>query len=161
MVFERKNTYWQLAQNPGRPLSYQPEELYNKAREYMQYLFDNPIDTVVVSNREAVHVDKYRPATIQGFCVYIGISSSAFYEYEKRNEFLEIIARIRDLFFSQKIEGAAAGIFDGNIVARELKLFDSQPVALPNININIQLPDNDKHRLEENNTIQVDAEEID
>ena len=45
---------------------------------------------------------------------------------ESSKDFIEVLTRIDDLFYSFKFEGAAAGILNANIIARDLGLKDAK-----------------------------------
>ena len=114
MAFKQGNTYWKLAKGftPGTEKKYAPDELWVKAVEYFKWVEDN----------------KMRAMTITEFCVFAGITSQTFFNYEKEQAYFDITARIRDIIYSQKFTGAAAGLLESNIIARELGLADKQEI---------------------------------
>ncbi|WP_321338770.1 terminase small subunit [uncultured Cohaesibacter sp.] len=58
-----------------------------------------------------------------GLYVFLGITRQTWDSYKDRGEdFLTIITRVEDIIWDQKFTGAAAGILNGNIIARELPL---------------------------------------
>lgn len=134
MAAPKENEYWRMRINVGPPRVFgNPEELAEVLNAYFEWIEENPIkETQLIkyktfSGDEAVKVFKRpipRAMTIQGFCAFAGIASKTLYEYEKLQGFSEIIARAREIFYGQKIEGAAAGIFNASIIARELGLAD-------------------------------------
>lgn len=122
------NEFWKLA-DWGKPKSYEPIELWDTFREYVQDTQDtkwykNEAIKGGDSAGQIVAIPTERPFTIQGFCVYAEIASSTFYLYEKQEAYSEIISRIRDVIYTQKFEGAAVGAFNANIIARDLGLKD-------------------------------------
>lgn len=130
--FEIGNRLWELAENAGRPLAYgNAGELWSYACEYFVWCELNPLSELQFHGKDAVEcvVPKMRAMTLQGLCVFLGISNQNFYEYEKRSEFSEIISRIRGVIYCQKFEGAAAGLLNGNLISRELGLTDKQDVT--------------------------------
>ncbi len=55
--------------------------------------------------------------------LFLGIIRQTWDSYKDRGEdFLTIITRVEDIIWDQKFTGAAAGILNGNIIARELPL---------------------------------------
>jgi len=60
--------------------------------------------------------------TLQGFCAFTGLSMVTLYEYDKQDGYTNIIAQAREVMYGQKLEGAAAGLFNASIIARELGL---------------------------------------
>lgn len=129
MAFKQGNTYWKLAKGftPGTEKKYTPDELWVKAVEYFKWVEDNPLlEEKVFGTGFKDTVNKMRAMTITGFCVFAGITSQTFFNYEKEQAYLDITARIRDIIYSQKFTGAAAGLLESNIIARELGLADKQ-----------------------------------
>lgn len=117
---------------PWAEKKYTPLALLEKAIEYLKWCKDNPLkEEMVFGSGFRTEVNKMRAPTIRGFCVYADISSITFFNYENdksNTEYLNITSRIRDLFYAPKLEGAAAGLLNANIIARELGLTDKQEV---------------------------------
>lgn len=134
---------------PGQPRAYQPDELLEKANEYFEWCIENPFyESQVIrgpfkkkdsKNRETTvshdfaQVPRMRPMTIEGFCNYAGIVVKTFHNYEKYGQdgehdeaYLQVTRRIRQIIENQQLEGAAAGFFQQNIIARKLGLADKR-----------------------------------
>lgn len=129
MAAPKGNTYWKLAKGfaEGNEKKYSKNELWTKAIEYMEWLEKYPLkEQKAFGNGKKVTVNKMRAATITGFCIYAGISTTTFDNYSKDQAYLGITSRIKELFFSQKFEGAAADLLNSNIIARELGLADAK-----------------------------------
>lgn len=132
MAAPKGNDYWRYRIRTGAPRSFEtPEDLAQAFNDYFEDIEKNPIyerqlmKTKVDRDSEEVKVYKRplpRAMTIQGFCAFTGIASSVLYEYEKREGFAEIVAQAREVMIGQKLEGAAAGVFNPSIIARELGL---------------------------------------
>lgn len=123
MAAPEGNQYWKLAHNWKKPVKLKPEEILPKAIDYLTWCTSNPlIEEKAFGTGYMAKMNKIRAATIQGFCFYCNMSIQTWYEYEKQEAYSEIITRVKSMFFSQKFEGAAAGLLDGNIIARELGL---------------------------------------
>jgi DNA-packaging protein gp3 len=74
-----------------------------------------------------VKVPKMRAMTIAGLCLHIGITHETWCQYRKRDEaFSEVTATIDSIIRTQKFEGAAADLFNANIISRDLGLVDRQ-----------------------------------
>jgi len=78
--------------------------------------------------------------SISGFVTFAAMDLSTWYEYESLPQYTQVTSRIRQMFFSQKFEGAASGLLESNIIARELGLSEKQEVTNTKIQINIALP---------------------
>ena len=123
MPAPKGNTYWKLAHDWKKPKAYQPEELLQKALEYLDWLEKNPLyEDKVFSTGKRMKVKKMRAPTIEGFTVYANICHKTWDNYMNNETYLRIIKRIKNTFYSLKIEGTAAGFFNPLIIIRELGL---------------------------------------
>jgi hypothetical protein len=121
--FKKGNQLWRMNQNIGRkPLFKTPEELWEKAIQYFQYIDDNPILKTDFKGKEneIVKYDLQRPYTWQGFYVFLGVKDLE--HYKTKAVFSEILTHIGNIIYSQKYEGASVGIFNHAIIARDLGL---------------------------------------
>lgn len=119
------NQYWKLAHNFRKPKKYQPQELLDKAVEYAKWCEANPLkEEKVFGTGVRMTVNKMRAMTIQGFCLFANMTMPTWQDYEKQEAYSSIIAHVKAIFFSQKLEGAAADLLNPNIIARELGLID-------------------------------------
>jgi hypothetical protein len=124
------NQYWKLGHDMGKPKKYKPDEILKKAQEYALWCEENPLyELKVFGTGFKSQIPKMRAMTIEGFCLFCNMAKSTFYEYEKEKDYSNIIARVKDLFYSQKFEGAAAEFLNANIIARELGLSDKQELT--------------------------------
>lgn len=76
-----------------------------------------------------------RPMTISGLCVFLNISRETWYNYKKNAEYFDIVKSIDDVMFEQKFAGAAVGLFNANIIARDLGLTDKQEIKMDNAQV--------------------------
>lgn len=114
----------------GRPPLYEdPNDLWADACEYFEYVEANPLmeDKVVTAGGIATHepVAKMRAMSLCGLCVFLKIAQDTFRNYRERDGFLEVTKMIDDILYSQKFEGASAGLLNANIIARDLGLADN------------------------------------
>jgi len=110
--------------------------MWKAACEYFKYIDDNPI--VIQDNKGTKNVNEVefkRPYTLQGLCLYLDVNTIYFNRFEEErksentkeaNDFCKIITRIRETIYNQKFEGAAIGIFQHNIIARDLGLIEKR-----------------------------------
>lgn len=125
MAAPKKNTYWKLAKGfaAGVDRKYTPVELWEIALNYFDWVDNNPLkEDKVFGTGARMKVNKMRAMTIRGFCLYAGISTQTFNNYSNEDEYTDVISHIRDIIYVYKFEGAAAGLLDVNIIARELGL---------------------------------------
>lgn len=133
MAAPKGNEYWRNRIRTGPPRRFEtPADLAQAFNDYFEDLESSPLtEAVLIKVKEGLNekVKTFkrplpRCMTLQGFCAFTGLASSALYEYETREGYKEIVAQAREVMFGQKIEGAAAGLFNPSIIARELGLTD-------------------------------------
>lgn len=139
------NKHWMFRVRTGAPRVFADKEEFAEAlNDYFTYVIQNPLKEAVIQKVKTASgekvkifsVPKMRAMSIKGFCAFAGCAVSTFYETEKRDGFSELAESARNIFFSQKFEGAAAGLLSQSIVAQELGLvskteqtvFQYQPV---------------------------------
>lgn len=144
------NQFWKLA-DWGKPKSYQPEELWEKACEYFTWCDSNPWNkNEAVKGGDLagtlIQVPTERPYTIHALCIFCGMVTQTFRNYENNEAYLAVCTRIREIIYSQKFEGAAVGAFNYNIIARDLGLVDKSEFKhhIPKGILNIDPLDDDK-----------------
>lgn len=131
------NQYWKLAHDWKKPKRYQPDEILLKAREYAEWVDKYPLyELKVFGTGVKIKVPKMRAMTIEGFCLFCNMAKSTWYEYEKQKAYSQIISRVKDLFYSQKFEGAAAECLNPNLIARELCLSEHSDLTSKGKSIN-------------------------
>lgn len=128
------NKHWMFRLKHGAPRSFEsPEEMLETFNDYFKWIAENPLKEAVLQKVKSpgggekvkiFSLPKIRIMTVQGFCAFAGCSSQTFYVYEKMAGFSDIIATAKEIMYSQKIEGAAAGLLNPSIIARELGLVD-------------------------------------
>ena len=124
------NQFWKLRTKHGRDkLFSSPEILWEAACEYFQYVIDSPIEveeTKIKPNSVEVTVNKLkRPFTWEALELYLDIESLRDYKTNPNyKDFSQVITRIDKVIYSNKFEGASAGVFNANIIARDLGLKD-------------------------------------
>ena len=120
------------------PYKYTPEELQSKVNDYFKYIDSSPIEKRKTETHKG-EVKEYieyikRPYTIEGLCNYLDITMKTFYNWEDCKDLIHIITRARQIIREDKLSGATAGIYNANIVARDLSLRDTDtPQIINNI----------------------------
>lgn len=144
--------YWEWRKNTGRPKAIRtPKEMWKHACDYFRSIDEYPFlkqeqrkspikiergaiiddDLREEIKNPVIGLETIRPYTWAGFEAYLferGVLANL--DHYKANldnryqEFIEIIRAIDKIMFAQKFEGAAAGVFNANIIARDLGLTD-------------------------------------
>jgi len=127
------NRFWEARSSHGRnPIFADPEQLWDAACQYFQWVDDNPLLEMKPFAYQGVviqePVPKMRAMTIDGLCIFLDITRQTFDNYCGREGFFDIMTRIQSVIRSQKFAGAAADLLNPNIIARDLGLIDRQEV---------------------------------
>lgn len=106
-----------------------PEHLARDCMSYFQWSDANPLmeERIASDGGSPVHVKvaKARPYTLAGLCLHLGISRETWINWrEQRSDLSEVIRAVDDAIYRQKFDGAGAGLFNANIIARDLGLVD-------------------------------------
>lgn len=149
MAAPKNNQFWKLRSKHGRDkLFATPELLWEAACEYFKWCEDNPIEAQENKGTKNVNVVKFvRPFTKEGFFLYVGASDNWLSEFKKTasEDFLVVIHKIELIIRKQKLEGGIVGLYNANIIARDLDLADKSSVETNNVieykNVSKQFPE--------------------
>lgn len=131
------NQFWKLRSKHGRDkLFATPELMWEAACEYFEWVDANPLTKPDYVGKDGIEVTRAlgRPYTLHGLCLYLDCSTQFFGQFkaglnkekEIDKDFYIVVTRIEQTVYSQKFEGASVGIFNHNIIARDLGLADKQ-----------------------------------
>ena len=133
------NQFWKLRAKHGRDKIFEsPEQFKEAAYEYFEKADENPwLKMEVVKSGEnagqLLPVPTQKPYTIQGLCIFLGITEQTFFNYEKDEnykDFFEVFTHVRNIIENQQMEGATVGAYNANIIARKLGLTDKSNVTI-------------------------------
>lgn len=135
------NQFWKLADPEclGRPRTFSdPATLWGKAKEYFQECDENPLlrserTTTDKGVFDKVYTHKI-PYTWEGLYVFLGICNLD--RYKEKEDFVGILTHIGNIIRNQKYTGAVAGLFNANIIARDLGLKEQSDVTTNGKEIN-------------------------
>lgn len=133
MAAPNGNRFWEQRSSHGRkPIFESPEQLWGAACEYFEWVEDNKLQEAKAFAYEGAvtvkELPKMRAMTIQGLCFFLDISDETWANYCGKDDFIGICTDIKRVIFTQKFEGASAGLLNASIVARELGLADSNKI---------------------------------
>lgn len=140
MPAPKKNEFWKMRSKSGRDKIFKtPEKLMEACNEYFQWCIDNPLyETIIQGGKEWI-VPKMRAFTIKGLCIFLDIDEETFKLYcTEHKDFIGITTRVKDIIYTQKFEGSAAGFLNPNIIARDLGLKDKSELD-NNVNLSGQI----------------------
>ena len=135
--FQAGNKLWQLrdpAKGHRPPIYSDPIKLLEDCAGYFEWVTANPLSEEKVFCTKTgdivrAEVSKMRAMTITGLCVYLGISISTWQLWRDREDLKDAVERVEAVIWEQKFSGAAGGLLDGGIIARELGLADKKEVS--------------------------------
>ncbi|MFL0105622.1 terminase small subunit [Tenacibaculum maritimum] len=91
---------------------------------------------------DIAQLPKMRPYTLSGLCLYLDCNQAYFNQFESKlkkiseeyktkedKDFSKVITRVREIIYTQKFEGAATGLLNPNIIARDLGLADKKDLT--------------------------------
>lgn len=137
MAAPRNNQFWKARSKHGRDRIFASADiLWEAACEYFDWCDKTPIDAIDYKGKDAkrVKVPKMRAYTIHGLCLFLGVNTLYFSQFEKSldkekdQDFSFIITRIKEIIYTQKFTGAAADLLNANIISRELGIQDKLEV---------------------------------
>lgn len=131
--WQEGNQWWRKRTTHGRKKIFSTPEILRKAAiEYFEETDKRKWEKKDFKGNKVKEVT-YKtstPYTISGLCVYLGVNSKYFNDFEKNldlttkkgADYSEVVGWIRDVMFTQKFEGAAVGAFSQAIIAQEIGL---------------------------------------
>lgn len=129
MAAPKGNKFWEARSSHGRkPIFESPDQLWKACCEYFQWTEDNPlmaVETVKFQGKATlIKLPRLRAMTISGLCLYLDIALVTWKDYASKEDFSYICGQVEQMIYNQKLQGAAADLFNANIIARELGLSD-------------------------------------
>lgn len=118
-------------------VNFTPDAVVAAAIDYTRWVEDNPLyETKTQYSKDAgkwvsTRVPKMRAMTYGGFQLFCGIGSNRLADWRKIDEYSTAMDFVDLVIKTQKFEGAAAGLLNAVIVARDLGLADKQEVSGP------------------------------
>lgn len=134
------NQFWKQRSSHGRkPLFETPEDLWLACTEYFEWVEENPLyEEKAFSHKDGIlksDLYKMRAMTKGGLCIFLDISPQTFENYKEHTndkeikDFLGVCEKVDEIIRDQKFTGAAAGLLNPSIIARDLGLRDNQDVT--------------------------------
>lgn len=127
--FVKGNRWWEARSKHGRDMIIEnPEAMKEACLEYFVWVEENPLWENKVAQFQGAPVDmpvaKMRAMTVESLCIFLDISHKTWREYAQRADFIQVTEWAEQVIRSQKFAGAAADLFNANIIARDLGLKD-------------------------------------
>jgi hypothetical protein len=134
MAAAKGNQFWLQRSTHGRkPIFKDEDALWEAACEYFQWCEDNPLKESKICSfqgkNEIEEVPLMRAMTQSGLCLYLDIGIQTLEDYQGREDFTEVVTKVKEVIRDQKFSGAAAGLLNSNIIARDLGLADTKQIT--------------------------------
>ena len=117
-----------------KPLWSDPETLRKDCIDYFEWVEANPLleDQHFTYQGKVIsaQLPKMRAMTLTGLCIHLGISLDTWLNYKAKPVFSEIIEFVEAVIYDYKFTGAAAGLLNHAIIARDLGLADKKEVEV-------------------------------
>lgn len=126
------NYYERLTRKPSIYLT--TKDFLEDVAKYFEWCENHPLleEKVFQYKGAIVRADesKMRPFTKKGLCTFLGIPASRLASYSKRGEdWEEAMEIVEQTIYTQKFEGAAAGLLNATMITRDLGLAEKQEVG--------------------------------
>lgn len=131
------NSFWKARSSHGRkPVFASSDDLWVACTEYFEWVQENPLLEAKAFASQGVvttaELPKMRAMTIGGLCIFLDISVKTWGEYRVKEGFSPVCEQVEQIIRDQKFTGAAAGLLNAAIIARDLGLADKQELSGPN-----------------------------
>lgn len=105
----------------GRPVKYEPDELWAKAVEYFEWAKASPLlERKAFGSGLERDLPHPKPFTKIGLAAFLGVTARTYEKYQTRADYEHVTDAINQIMFDQKFSAAAAGMMNANIIARVL-----------------------------------------
>lgn len=141
MAAPQGNQFWKLRATHGRDLIFSsPIILWEACCEYFEVTDARKWVKKDWVGKDAHEVERetQTPYTWSGLYLFLDIDAKTWDLYEKREDFIPILTRVRQIIITQKLEGATVGAFNPMIVSRDIGLSEKVESKNENININVE-----------------------
>lgn len=145
------NQFWKLRSKHGRDKIFEsPDILWEESCKYFEWCDVNPLTSTEQSRSKGtkkttevteegietvdsglIEMPLMRAYTWEGLELFLDLESLREYKTNKDyKDFSQVITRIGKIIYTQKFTGAASGLFNANIIARDLGLSDSSKTEI-------------------------------
>jgi len=131
MAGEVGNDYWRRRlKDRGPPRAYEnAEDLLDDCLEYLEWVDANPLfEDKPMSSRDGIThetITKMRVPTIQGLTTHLGIHRQTWNKWrDNREDLHDVMCAIDNAMEAIQLEGASAGLLNGQIISRLIGLVD-------------------------------------
>lgn len=149
MAAPKGNSFWNLRLRHGRkPRFENHEDLLDTFTSYCVWIEQNPLIEVDFKGKDAtpVEIPKMRIMTKEHFAMAAGFTQwkdVAAYG-KKSKDFDKVVTHIENCIYYQKLSGAAAGMLNPSIIARELQLREMSDISTNGESLNPPMSEDER-----------------
>lgn len=126
------NYYERLTRKPGIHLT--PQIFLQEVIEYFKWCENHPLlEEKIFQYKGAIvkaNEGRMRAFTKKGLATYLGMTEARLAGYKKRGEeWAEALEMVDQAIYTQKFEGAAAGLLNATMITRDLGLAEKTEIA--------------------------------
>lgn len=132
MAAPKGNQFWKARTKHGRDKIFKSAGLlWEACCEYFEWVEANPLWEVKVTQYQGevieMPVAKMRAMTKGAMCLFLDIDQTTWNRWRDGNDddFCRVTRVVEEVIYAQKFAGAAAELFNANIIARDLGLKDA------------------------------------
>lgn len=130
------NQFWRARSKHGRDKIFKtPEDLWEACVEYFDWCESNPLIETQAFAYQGIVTDhslpKMRAMTLTGLRLFLDVAAETWLSYKSNKDYTEVIIKAEEVIYNQKFSGAAAGLLNSNIIARDLGLADKKEHTSP------------------------------
>lgn len=109
------------------------DAIIEAACEYFRWVHDHPLQEEVLFHYKGVvtshNSGKLRAFTKHGLCMFLGVKTEDFHNWRAKEELKDAVEFIENVIYTQKFEGAAAGLLNPNLISRDLGLAERRELT--------------------------------
>jgi hypothetical protein len=135
MAFGKGNEIWRMRKKDGRNCTYaNSDDLWDACVKYFEWIDENPIiehkPTQFGGAQVDVFVEHKRPMTKEGLSLMVGVTQETWGAWSKPDhDFFLVSKEVNEIIYDNKFAGASVGLFNANIIARDLGLSDKKDLS--------------------------------
>lgn len=128
------NRFWEVRSSHGRKPKFKtPKALWNACCEYFDWYAENPLIEMKAFAYEGMvtqePLPKMRAMSIVSLCIFLDITRETWNQYGKKSKgFSDMVKQVENIIYSQKFQGASAGLLNSSIITRDLGLSEKTDV---------------------------------
>lgn len=104
--------------------AFTPEQLFDMAVKYFTWAEENALKAAETASFQGIVtenlVHKVRVFTLNGLCLFCGITANAIHNWRKQPGFGDVVEFIDNVIYEQKFQLAANGIINASFIGKEI-----------------------------------------